>query len=204
MEPRSEPRTRRAGSPVKVKKKSTAKHTVKFKDQARDDVLVVTVEPPSPSPGSPEPSPKTAVTFALPPIASVSYQRPKTGGEKPPTTDTRALPKEKDPTKRTAKPADSQRLAEGCTSLMYACQQGLTGDILKELRQKVRDILFCSPSHTPFCSPFVSLVSAVAFRIVPLWALCRRLNFSTILPGQSSNDYPIRTVAGQLRVSFNK
>uniref|UniRef100_A0A182JVG0 Uncharacterized protein n=1 Tax=Anopheles christyi TaxID=43041 RepID=A0A182JVG0_9DIPT len=140
MEPRSEPRTlRRAGSPVKVKKKST-KHTVKFKDQGgdqtRDDVLVVTVEPPSPSPGSPEPSPKTAVTFALPPLTSVPQQRLKSGTpvEKSPN-DTRALPK-KDTGKRTAKPADSQRLAEGCTSLMYACQQGLTGDILKELRQK--------------------------------------------------------------------
>nr|XP_040224234.2 ankyrin repeat domain-containing protein 12 isoform X2 [Anopheles coluzzii] len=169
MEPRSEPRTRRAGSPVKVKKKSTAKHTVKFKDQARDDVLVVTVEPPSPSPGSPEPSPKTAVTFALPPIASVSYQRPKTGGEKPPTTDTRALPKEKDPTKRTAKPADSQRLAEGCTSLMYACQQGLTGDILKELRQKPsavhrRDRSNKSALH--YCSSAQDIAAAASVAMV--------------------------------------
>uniref|UniRef100_A0A182P460 Uncharacterized protein n=1 Tax=Anopheles epiroticus TaxID=199890 RepID=A0A182P460_9DIPT len=133
MEPRTEPRTHRAGSPVKVKKKKSTKHTVKFKDQSREDVLVVTVEPPSPSPGSPEPSPRTAVTFALPPLSPPPQrERPTTN---PTAPETRALPK-KDTAKRTTKPADSQRLSEGCTSLMYACQQGLTGDILKELRQK--------------------------------------------------------------------
>uniref|UniRef100_A0A182NRZ0 Uncharacterized protein n=1 Tax=Anopheles dirus TaxID=7168 RepID=A0A182NRZ0_9DIPT len=131
MEPRSEPRTRRAASspPVKVKKKST-KHTVKFKDQAdvREDVLVVTVEPPSPSPGSPEPAPTAAVTFALPPLTTA--HRPQPG------PDTRALPKKDTPARAKVKGGE-QRLAEGCTSLMYACQQGLTGDILKELRQKL-------------------------------------------------------------------
>uniref|UniRef100_A0A182VZH5 Uncharacterized protein n=1 Tax=Anopheles minimus TaxID=112268 RepID=A0A182VZH5_9DIPT len=136
MEPRTEPRTRPrpSGSPVKVKKKST-KHTVKFKDQCdvREDVLVVTVEPPSSSPGSPEPSPpKTAVTFALPPLTPHRPKSSNTGEQS--VADTRPAPK-KDTAGKKIKPGE-QRLSEGCTSLMYACQQGLTGDILKELRQK--------------------------------------------------------------------
>uniref|UniRef100_A0A182S8Q3 Uncharacterized protein n=1 Tax=Anopheles maculatus TaxID=74869 RepID=A0A182S8Q3_9DIPT len=153
MEPRSEPaRTRRpaagGGSPVKVKKKST-KHTVKFKDQCdvREDVLVVTVEPPSPSPGSPEPSPpaRTAVTFALPPLTTTPppSHRPKASNATSGLAQSGSSASSESAKKDTAKKpkhtgnGDQQpRLAEGCTALMYACQQGLTGDILKELRQK--------------------------------------------------------------------
>lgn len=43
--------------------------------------------------------------------------------------------------KITNKPTDHpKRLTKGCTSLMYACQQGHTGTIVKELRTKV-----CTP-----------------------------------------------------------
>ncbi|XP_053669720.1 ankyrin repeat domain-containing protein 12 [Anopheles nili] len=163
MEPRTEPRTRRA-SPVKVKKKKSTKHTVKFKDQGdKEDVLVVTVEPPSPSPGSPEPPSPTAVTFALPPLTT---HRSRAGSEEKPAGDTRALPK-KDTPKR-AKPGE-QRLSEGCTSLMYACQQGLTGDILKELRQKPsavhrRDRSNKSALH--YCSSAQDIAAAASVAMV--------------------------------------
>lgn len=33
-----------------------------------------------------------------------------------------------------------KRLTKGCTNLMYACQQGHTQDIVKELRTKVINI----------------------------------------------------------------
>ncbi|XP_035896413.1 uncharacterized protein LOC118505146 isoform X2 [Anopheles stephensi] len=180
MEPRSEPtRTRRptaggGGSPVKVKKKST-KHTVKFKDQSdvREDVLVVTVEPPSPTPGSPEPSPpvKTAVTFALPPLAT-PHRRPRSSGfEQSPSADSttvRSLPK-KDTARKARPTGDQQRLSEGCTSLMYACQQGLTGDILKELRQKPsavhrRDRSNKSALH--YCSSAQDIAAAASVAMV--------------------------------------
>ncbi|XP_049287631.1 ankyrin repeat domain-containing protein 12-like isoform X1 [Anopheles funestus] len=171
MEPRSEPRTRRppVGSPVKVKKKS-AKHTVKFKDQCdvREDVLVVTVEPPSPSPGSPEPTPpKTAVTFALPPLTPARPKNATTGEQS--VADTRALPRKVDAkVSQKVKPGE-QRLSEGCTSLMYACQQGLTGDILKELRQKPsavhrRDRSNKSALH--YCSSAQDIAAAASVAMV--------------------------------------
>ncbi|XP_052889495.1 ankyrin repeat domain-containing protein 12 [Anopheles moucheti] len=171
MEPRSEPRTRRppVGSPVKVKKKA-AKHTVKFKDQCdvREDVLVVTVEPPSPAPGSPEPSPpKTAVTFALPPLTPHRSKTSSRTGEQA-GAETRALPKKVDTASQKTKPGE-QRLSEGCTSLMYACQQGLTGDILKELRQKPsavhrRDRSNKSALH--YCSSAQDIAAAASVAMV--------------------------------------
>lgn len=36
-----------------------------------------------------------------------------------------------------------KRLAKGCTNLMYACQHGLNGEIVKELRNKVLYICIC-------------------------------------------------------------
>lgn len=34
-----------------------------------------------------------------------------------------------------------KRLSRGCSNLMYACQQGLTDNIVKELRKKVKIFL---------------------------------------------------------------
>jgi hypothetical protein len=31
-----------------------------------------------------------------------------------------------------------KRLSQGCTTLMYACQQGLTDQVVEELRKKVK------------------------------------------------------------------
>ncbi|XP_052863840.1 uncharacterized protein LOC128270477 [Anopheles cruzii] len=159
MEPRSEPRNRT--SPVKVKKKST-KHTVKFKDQSdREDVLVVTVEPPSPSTGSPEPA--STVTFALPPLGAPKPRAPTVAKS---SSETRAPPRKDTPKKARS---GEQRLAEGCTSLMYACQQGLTGDILKELRQKPsavhrRDRSNKSALH--YCSSAQDIAAAASVAMV--------------------------------------
>lgn len=135
---------------MKVKKKST-KHTVKFKDLSdREEVLVVTVEPPSPSTGSPEPpSAATRVTFALPSLTG--QQRAPTPSA---TGEGRVPARPKDtPKPKASRAAGEQRLAEGCTSLMYACQQGLTGDILKELRQKVSFTVSSSLSFAFFSRP---------------------------------------------------
>ncbi|XP_035776283.1 uncharacterized protein LOC118458178 isoform X2 [Anopheles albimanus] len=169
MEPkRSEARPPPPGrsAPVKVKKKST-KHTVKFKDLSdREEVLVVTVEPPSPSTGSPEPpSAATRVTFALPSLTG--QQRAPTPSA---TGEGRVPARPKDtPKPKASRAAGEQRLAEGCTSLMYACQQGLTGDILKELRQKPsavhrRDRSNKSALH--YCSSAQDIAAAASVAMV--------------------------------------
>ncbi|KFB47638.1 hypothetical protein ZHAS_00015679 [Anopheles sinensis] len=145
MEPHSEPHRRTP--PVKGKRKKSTKHSVKFKEQGDQEVLVVTVEPPSPSPGSPEPA-KTAVTFALPPLSPP--RRPKassSGGRSP----------KREGAHKKASGAGEQRLSEGCTSLMYACQQGLTGDILKELRQKFPGMIAPSVKSCSIVSRGMSL-----------------------------------------------
>lgn len=38
---------------------------------------------------------------------------------------------------------DRRRLKRGCTSLMYACQQGLTDKIVKEIRSQVTTAQWC-------------------------------------------------------------
>lgn len=45
------------------------------------------------------------------------------------------------------------RLTKGCTSLMYACQQGKTGTIVTELRNKVNIKRF----FFVFCFPLLSV-----------------------------------------------
>ncbi|XP_052562273.1 inversin isoform X1 [Culex pipiens pallens] len=112
---------------------AAVRHTVKFKEQSDQDILVVTVEPPSPISPSPEPR------FHLPPVPpppsgtphpQVGAKKAKTGTKK--TTDNESTTKRKAVSVGGHKP----RLSEGCTSLMYACQQGLTEEIVKELREK--------------------------------------------------------------------
>ena len=45
------------------------------------------------------------------------------------------------------KPKDLHRLKGGSTSLMYACQQGLTDTIVKEIRLEVNVKKNCKPSR---------------------------------------------------------
>lgn len=42
-----------------------------------------------------------------------------------------------DPSVRVRRTKDRNRLKGGCTNLMYACQQGLTDTIVKEVRLQV-------------------------------------------------------------------
>ena len=51
------------------------------------------------------------------------------------------------PTPRKKKPKDLRRLKGGSTSLMYACQQGLTDTIVKEIRLEVNVKKNCKPSR---------------------------------------------------------
>ncbi|XP_053698657.1 uveal autoantigen with coiled-coil domains and ankyrin repeats, partial [Sabethes cyaneus] len=133
----------RSAAGVVVKKKPTSlskrpkngsipKHTVKFKEQSDQDILVVTVEPPSPSPpASRNPSPVTPSnqlqlpvlgTARKPTVAGVDSTANQRGGARKSSTAT-VLPV-------------AGRLSEGCTTLMYACQQGLTEETVRELREK--------------------------------------------------------------------
>lgn len=41
------------------------------------------------------------------------------------------------------KAKDCNRLRGGCTGLMYACQQGLADEIVKEVRSKVKISVLC-------------------------------------------------------------
>lgn len=149
------------------------KHTVKFKEQGDQEILVVTVEPPSsPSPAVYPGSPSSKQHCQLPALTtSESSDRPTTavhgtpypsatgaGGirrrEKVKSTEqSRCKSAKKSSPKGGLPPASAassssshghQRLSEGCTTLMYACQQGLTEEIVKELREKVRAIV-CFP-----------------------------------------------------------
>ncbi|XP_058455880.1 ankycorbin-like isoform X2 [Malaya genurostris] len=100
------------------------KHTVKFKEQGDQDILVVTVEPPLPSPS--------------PVLVSPSQlQLPVLGGTGAKVSRSKSAKKTGPKERRVSAPAlPSGRLSEGCTSLMYACQQGLTEETVKELREK--------------------------------------------------------------------
>ncbi|XP_062557855.1 ankyrin repeat domain-containing protein 12 isoform X2 [Armigeres subalbatus] len=142
------------------------KHTVKFKEQGDQEILVVTVEPPlTPSPGSAPPSSSSQLTTCqLPALAttSESSDRPgtaaakhrggtpypsNTGSDHPPGGRQEKVKStersSKSAAKKSATSGDAvrhqqhgQRLSEGCTTLMYACQQGLTEEIVRELREK--------------------------------------------------------------------
>ncbi|XP_058811952.1 uncharacterized protein LOC131676709 isoform X2 [Topomyia yanbarensis] len=104
------------------------KHTVKFKEQGNQDILVVTVEPPSPSP----PRPASPNPLQLPALGGTPHPSAAAAGGKS-NRAKKSAPKEHRPSVPTVLPG---RLSEGCTSLMYACQQGLTEEIVKELREK--------------------------------------------------------------------
>ncbi|XP_059610824.1 inversin-B [Phlebotomus argentipes] len=60
---------------------------------------------------------------------------------------------------------DEARLAHGCTKLMYACQQGLTGSIVKELRSKPEEVRKRDRSNKSalhYCSGQRDLVAAAS------------------------------------------
>lgn len=157
------------------------KHTVKFREHGDQEILVVTVEPPSTptTTVSPRPSSSTCQLPALTTPTSESSDRPGTATstqhhrgtpypgksktsatgdlrrqEKANTTVEQSQRSQSAARRKAYPSADGQassvvvadrpgrrqhgqRLAEGCTTLMYACQQGLTEEIVKELREKV-------------------------------------------------------------------
>lgn len=47
-------------------------------------------------------------------------------------------------------PTCEKRLTRGCSNLMYACQQGLTDSIVKELRNKVKLLYKCAVRKSLF------------------------------------------------------
>lgn len=113
---------------------AAVRHTVKFKEQSDQDILVVTVEPPSPLSPSPEPR------FHLPPVPPppTGTPHPQVSAKKSKTSAKKATDNESTTRRKAVPVGHKPRLSEGCTSLMYACQQGLTEEIVKELREKVR------------------------------------------------------------------
>ncbi|XP_055542552.1 ankyrin repeat domain-containing protein 12 isoform X2 [Wyeomyia smithii] len=110
---------------------SVPRHTVKFKEQSDQDILVVTVEPPSPTPpASRNPSPANPNNQLQLPVLRATGR---------PTAGTDAVVNRSRSARKSSTAAvlpAAGRLSEGCTTLMYACQQGLTEETVRELRQK--------------------------------------------------------------------
>lgn len=59
-----------------------------------------------------------------------------------------------------------KRLSRGCSNLMYACQQGLTDNIVKELRKKVNIFFFvCLAVKKIVFYKWVVLICMIGFYI---------------------------------------